>query len=205
VLFLDEMTQFSNATLQSLRQPIEEGVIQIVRAADAVSYPSRVMVIGAANPCPCGYFGDTQKNCRCLPGQIEQYQKRIGGPIMDRFDVVITVARPETDRLFERGDGTSSAELARVVARAWEFACKRGAGPNRSLSREYLTSDCAIEADALATVKTGAKRLHLSGRGIVRCLRLARTIADMEQSPRIARSHLIEALSYRGGWFSDVS
>ena len=203
VLFLDEMPQFSRSTLQALRQPLEEGLIRIVRASGSLTFPARVMLIAAANPCPCGYLGDKSKNCRCLPGQIEQYHNRIGGPLMDRFDMCVTVARPPAEQFFsarqEEGRSTS-IELAEQVVRARAFAEERGLMPNRMLNRRELTGSALIEPQAVALLKRAAQRLELSGRAIVRCLRLARTIADMDESERVKNAHISEALSYRGMW-----
>ncbi|MDR1776029.1 MAG: YifB family Mg chelatase-like AAA ATPase [Actinomycetes bacterium] len=202
VLFLDEMPQFGAGTLQSLRQPIEDGKITIVRATEAVNFPARVMLVGAANPCPCGYLGDGKRSCRCLPDQVERYQQRVGGPIMDRFDMVISVTRPDTETFFAGTGSTGSAELAVQVAAARRMQKQRGLGPNRLLSRRELTSDTVTSHEALLFCKRAAARLNLSGRGIVRVLRLARTIADMAESDCSEEEHIAEALSYRGDWYN---
>jgi magnesium chelatase family protein len=200
ILFLDEIPQFSNQTLQSLRQLLEEGTIRLVRAADSATFPARIMLVGAANPCPCGYFGDSVRKCRCRPDQIERYQNRVGGPIMDRFDLVLTVSRPDTDKLLGNERGISSAQLAAQVSTARAHAGQRDLPETRYLERRELTSSDLIETEAIRLLKQGARALHLSGRGIVRCLRLARTIADLDEGEKVEARHISEALSYRGGW-----
>ncbi|MCL2680425.1 MAG: YifB family Mg chelatase-like AAA ATPase [Coriobacteriia bacterium] len=207
VLFLDEMPQFSQHCLQSLRQPLEDGTIRIVRASGSLSFPAHIMLVAAANPCPCGYLGDQTKNCRCLPAQIEQYQNRIGGPLMDRFQMFVTVSRPDPNRFFERRqsstDQPTSQMLAQQVNVARDFAAASGHGFSRDLSREELCSPDLIDTQALELLRTAAQRLELSGRSIVGTLRLARTIADMGQSAQVGSAHLSEALSYRKTWSSD--
>jgi len=203
VLFLDEMPQFHRSCLQSLRQPLEDKIIRIVRAGGSFSFPASIMLVGAANPCPCGYLGDQSKNCRCLPNQIEQYQNRIGGPLMDRFQMFVTVARPNTDRFFEekqRADQPTSQMLAQQVNTARSFAARKGHGFSRDLGRQQLCSAALIDAKALNMLKTATRRLKLSGRSIVGTLRLARTIADLGESARVTSVHLSEALSYRKTW-----
>jgi magnesium chelatase family protein len=192
------MPQFARSTLQSLRQPMEDGRIRIVRAAGALSFPARVMLVAAANPCPCGYFGDASRNCRCLPGQIEAYQNRIGGPIMDRFDMTVTVARPNLEQFFAHGSEVSSAELAGQVQAARRFAADRALPPNRLLDRQTLTQAELLRPQALSLLKQAAERLQLSGRALVRVLRLARTIADLDTAKRTDTHHISEALSFRG-------
>jgi len=199
VLFLDEMPQFSSATLQSLRQPLEEGQVRIVRAQETVTLPARVMLVGAANPCPCGYFGDKEKACRCSEPDIRHYQNRIGGPLMDRFDMILYAARPPVAGLFDERDEErqSSAELRCQVMRAREFAIGRGAAAVREMQRGELCSAEQIEPGALRCIRRGAERLQLSPRALVRVLRVARVIADMEQLAQVKEEHIIEALSYR--------
>jgi len=199
VLFLDEMPQFSSSTLQSLRQPLEDGRLRIVRAQETVVLPARVMLIGAANPCPCGYFGDKEKKCHCSPADIQRYQNRIGGPLIDRFDMTLYASRPPVAGLFEedaRGR-CGSAELRAQVVSAREFAAKRQMAPVRELQRDELCDEQLCDPAALQCLKRSAERLLLSPRAIVRILRVARVIADMDLSPRVAEEHLIEALSYR--------
>jgi len=204
VLFLDEMPQFHRSCLQSLRQPLEDGVIRIVRANGSFSFPAQIMLVGAANPCPCGYLGDQSYNCRCLPGQIEQYQNRIGGPLLDRFDMFVAVPRPNSDRFFEKGEmqttQPSSQMLADQVSTARDFVAKRGQGFSRDLSREELCDSSLIDEKASQLLKIAARKLKLSGRSIVGIMRLSRTIADLDTCDRVSSAHVSEALSYRKTW-----
>ncbi|MCL2525944.1 MAG: YifB family Mg chelatase-like AAA ATPase [Coriobacteriia bacterium] len=204
VLFLDEMPQFSRTTLQALRQPIEEGRVRLVRAQGSFEFPSNFMMVGAANPCPCGYYGDQATNCRCLPHQIEQYQNRVGGPLLDRFDLFITVPRPNPDFFFKKAaaqtQSVTSAELYQQVSKARAFAQKAGRPSVHGLSRQQLCATELIEPAAVNLLRRAAHNLQLSGRMIVASLRLARTIADLDQSKRVTATHLSEALSYRKTW-----
>ncbi|MCL2654164.1 MAG: YifB family Mg chelatase-like AAA ATPase [Coriobacteriia bacterium] len=199
VLFLDEMPQFSRGTLQSLRQPLESGCLRIVRAQETVTLPARVMLVGAANPCPCGYFGDKERKCHCSPADIRHYQNRIGGPLIDRFDMILYASRPPVDGLFEKEakDRSNSADLRKQVVGARTFAARRAMAPVRELQRDELCAAHLITPEALGCLKRSARRLLLSPRAIVRILRVARTIADLDQRDRAGEEHLIEALSYR--------
>jgi len=203
------MPQFSRSTLQSLRQPIEDRKVHVVRAQGSFTFASDFMLVAAANPCPCGYLGDKAQNCRCLPHQIEQYQSRIGGPLIDRFDMFVAVPRPNPDHFFDKGDGGSkggcrieSAELAKQVANARSFARSNGRLPVQSYSRQELCDPKLIEEKALKLLRKAAHSLKLSGRSIVGTLRLSRTIADLDTSFCVNASHLSEALSYRKTWSS---
>jgi len=205
VLFLDEMPQFTRNTLQSLRQPIEDRKVTVVRAQGAFTFASDFMLVGAANPCPCGYLGDKLQNCRCLPHHIEQYQSKIGGPLIDRFDLFVTVPRPNSDHFFDKDRSgneccTTSADIAKQVASARSFARSMGRLSARSYSRQELCVPELIEAKALALLRKAAHSLKLSGRSIVGTLRLSRTIADLDGSMQVSSSHLCEALSYRKTW-----
>ncbi len=202
VLFLDEMPQFSSGTLQSLRQPLEEGRVRIVRAQETVTLPAHIMLVGAANPCPCGYYGDKERQCHCSPADIQRYQNRIGGPLMDRFDLMLPVVRPSTEGLLEetQSDAMSSEELRMQVIGAREFAERRGGPSARDLQRDELCSRSMINRSALQLLRRNAARLQLSPRALVRVLRVARVIADMAHASCTEEEHLIEALSYRGGW-----
>ncbi|MCL2324462.1 MAG: YifB family Mg chelatase-like AAA ATPase [Actinomycetia bacterium] len=204
VLFLDEMPQFAPVTLQALRQPLEEGCVRIVRAQESVVLPARVMLVGAANPCPCGYYGDKEKRCHCAPAEIQSYQNRIGGPLMDRFDMVLYASRPPLEELFAtrpKQRGLSSAELRAQVIAARDYAQDHHERPVKELEREELCSETMISPAALKLLQRSAERLLLSPRALVRVGRVARIIADMQQSELTEEEHLIEALSYRVSLF----
>ena len=206
VLFLDEMPQFSRSTLQALRQPIEDNRVCVVRAQGSFTFPSSFMLVGAANPCPCGYLGDRDKNCRCLPNHIEQYQNRVGGPLIDRFDMFVSVPRPNPDSFFEKGrpkyKSPTSKELAQKVKDARSFAAMQGRKSVHALSRKQLCEASIIDPKALNLLRKAAHSLKLSGRSIVGTLRLTRTIADLDGRELANSTHLSEALSYRKTWSS---
>lgn len=188
VLFLDELPEFAPGALQALRQPIEDGVVTLVRAAGAVRYPARVTLAAAMNPCPCGYAGDTQRECTCPPGAVARYSSRIGGPLYDRMDIAVRVDRVDPAAIISGAGGTLSTREARMhVLAARSFAAAR---PPSSARRD-------LDAHARAFLEDAARRTHLSGRGITRLLRVARTIADLEHAARISEDHVCEALGYR--------
>lgn len=188
VLFLDELPEFGPAALQALRQPIEEGAVTLVRANGAIRYPARVTLIGAMNPCPCGYTGDPQKPCTCQPGAVTRYVGRIGGPLYDRMDISVRVDRVDPALLIDATSGGSGTLEARQrVADAIAFGVSR---PNRGLR-------AALHPAARSMLEDSARQMHLSGRAVTRMLRVARTIADMAQSVTITEDHVAEALGYR--------
>ena len=206
VLFLDEMPHFSSGTLQSLRQPIEDETVSVVRAQGSFTFPANFMLVAAANPCPCGYLGDRLKNCRCLPHQIEQYQSKLGGPLMDRFDLFVSVPRPNPDLFFSNSHNVSrsesSAEIFQRVMDARNFTTEQGRASVHHLQRKELCSPELAEEKALQLLRRAAHNLKLSGRSVMRTLRLARTIADLDLSPQVTSAHMGEALSYRRTWGS---
>ena len=200
VLFLDELAEFSPSVLQGIRQPLESGRVTITRADGNVDFPARFMLVAATNPCPCGYYGDEEEPCTCTYRQMQLYRNRIGGPIMDRIDVHIAVRRIPPGEVLATGRGTSSEELRRDVLRAREYASWRrarsdeGEGPRTS---EALVKACALTAQDEGFLEGAARASRLSGRAIMRTLALARTIADMEESARVERGHLCEAIGFR--------
>ncbi len=201
VLFLDELAEFRPSVLQSLRQPLESGRVVITRADGNVAFPARFMLVAASNPCPCGYYGDPEKACSCGLPQIRAYRNRIGGPLMDRIDLHIDVRRiPPGEVLASRG-GTGSAQLRDEVLAAREFASWRAPRdgeslPGRASSAEIVASCRLSDADR-EFYEQAARRMKMSGRGIVRTLAVARTIADMSQEQRVRRDDLLEALAFR--------
>ncbi len=199
VLFLDEMSEFGPAALQCLRQPLEDGTIAIVRADGRVSLPARFALVGAANPCPCGFLGDPARSCRCQPQVIDRYRARIGGPLMDRIDIVLHVDRPAPERLLEQPASRSSAGLRAEVLAARARAVARDGVPTAQLSGTQLLAACGMSAETKTSLESAARRHHLSGRGVTRLLRVARTIADLEAADRVRMGHLAEALGYRAG------
>ena len=200
VLFLDELAEFSPSVLQGIRQPLESGRVTLTRADGNVDFPARFMLVAATNPCPCGYYGDEEEPCTCTHRQMQLYRNRIGGPIMDRIDVHIAVRRIPPGEVLATGHGTSSEELRRDVLRAREFASWRRARngeDDKALTSEALVRACALTTQDEGFLEGAAKTGRLSGRAIMRTLALARTIADMEESARVERSHLCEAIGFR--------
>ncbi len=189
VLFLDEIAEFAPAALQALRQPIEEAAVTLVRANGSIRYPGRVTLVGAMNPCPCGYSGDSERACACTEGAIHRYQSRIGGPLFDRMDMTIRVDRLDPSLLLtdEPWIGPSTADARSRVDRAREFAHARPPGSLRS----------TLTPTARKTLETAARTARLSGRGVTRVLRVARTVADLDVAERIEDEHIIEAIAYR--------
>lgn len=197
VLFLDEIPEFGPAALQTLRQPLEDGLVTLVRAEGRVRYPARFALVAAANPCPCGFFGDSQRACTCPPAVIARYAARIGGPLMDRMDVALRVDRVDPSAILG-GTGTVSTETAApMVLAAREFARSRGAQPPSRLAGRDLLEACRLTGATAERLAESARRRCLSGRGVTRVLRVARTIADLEESPSVQYGHLAEAIAYR--------
>lgn len=196
VLFLDEMAEFAPSALQALRQPMEDGEVIIVRAEGRVRYPARFMLVGASNPCPCGYLGDPDTQCSCRPDQITRYHGRVGGPLMDRIDIVIDVGRVDPGTVLHGVSQSSSAQMSARVERGREFARKRGVAV-QDLSGKALFKAVDLTIDASRYVERLATIHNLSGRGINRLLKVSRTIADIEQSAQVTGEHVTEAIGYR--------
>ena len=198
VLFLDEIPEFGPSVLQALRQPMEDGVVRIVRADGGYVFPSEFMLVAAANPCPCGYLGDPDHVCTCAPARIKSYQSRIGGPLMDRIDVLVDVTRPSPSRIILGERGTSSTQMATAVRKAREFSSWRRRDKGAEVGRSKGgVADQGLDAGAKATLDGIARRLGLGGRNIVRIARVARTIADLEESSLVHKDHIVEACAFR--------
>jgi magnesium chelatase family protein len=198
VLFLDEMPEFGPAALQALRQPLEDGSVTLVRAEGRLRFPARFALVGAANPCPCGYTGDSDRACTCAPGMVDRYQGRIGGPLMDRIDIVIDVARIDPSLLLTSPVSVPcSAGLREQVLEGRRAANRRQSGHASVLSGAELLGACDLSAAAREVLERSARAHHLSGRGVTRLLRVARTCADLGGSRRVTEEHLGEALGYR--------
>jgi magnesium chelatase family protein len=197
VLFLDEFPEFGRRTLEVLRQPLEDGHVTISRVAATLSYPARVTLVCSMNPCPCGYAGDARRSCRCTPGQIERYQGRISGPLIDRMDLFVDVPRLTREELRDGRTAEPSREVRRRVAMARRAQTDRQGSPNCSLSGRMLRAACALRGDAEALFSRAIDSMGLSGRGHDRVLRVARTVADLSGEKDIAVEHLAEALNYR--------
>jgi magnesium chelatase family protein len=203
VLFLDEFPEFSRKTLEVLRQPLEDGHVTISRVAATLSYPARVTLVCSMNPCPCGYAGDRSRACRCSARQIERYQGRISGPLLDRLDLFVDVPRLTREELRAREPAEPSESIRERVTRARETQSRRQGAPNSALSGRRLREVCALDVEAENLFSQAIDRMGLSGRGHDRVLRVARTVADLAGEREIGVEHLAEALNYRRSKFVD--
>lgn len=197
VLFLDELAEFAPHVLDALRQPLEEGVVRVARAAATVAFPARFLLVAAMNPCPCGY-GSQPGGCRCTEGARLRYQRRLSGPLLDRFDLRVEVSRPTVDDLLGRERGESSAAVAARVVEARERARARGVLANARLPVKRLDEVAPLSDDATKLLEEALRTGRLSARGLHRVRRVARTIADLEGalSP-VGASHVAMALGLR--------
>lgn len=198
VLFLDELTEFSRAALEQLREPIESGEINIARASQSVSYPSQFMLVAACNPCPCGYVGDGTDRCSCSPGKIDQYRTKLSGPLIDRIDLHIRLASVDIRALqAESPDGESSADIRERVNVVRALQMQRQTKLNAQLSSSELEEVCKLSQPNLDFLAMVCERLRLSARAYHRVLKLSRTIADMDSESSVTKTHLAEAVNYR--------
>jgi magnesium chelatase family protein len=202
VLFLDEMPEFSRHALEVLRQPLEDGLVRIARALRTAVFPAQFVLIGAMNPCPCGFLGDARRACRCTPMQVDRYASRLSGPLRDRIDLTVTVSALPPLELTSWDGGEPTAvirarvELAR--ARQQARATDSGASTNSRLAPRALRRVCALDGRAERLLREAAERLSLTARAFDRVLRVARTIADLDAAERVSFDHVAEALQYRG-------
>jgi magnesium chelatase family protein len=201
VLFLDEFPEFSHMSLESLRQPVEDKVVTISRAQGSVTFPANFMLVAAMNPCPCGYYGDPVKECKCSSGEISRYQKRISGPLLDRIDIFIEVPRVEYEKLTDDTPGESSERVGARVEAARQIQQKRFEGTKLTCNTEMTPIEvkefCRVDPPSQSLLRTAMKQLHLTARAFHRILKLARTIADLDGADIIKANHLAEALQYR--------
>lgn len=202
VLFLDEMVEFPRNVLETLRQPLEDGYIVISRVKSSITYPSKFMLVGAMNPCPCGFLGDVEKRCTCSETQIQRYRSRLSGPLLDRIDLIIDVPRLTADELLNiKENSESSADIRKRVIKARKIQVERykndGIFTNAELNSKLIDKYCILEDNAKSLLKTAAMKYQLSGRKYSRILKLARTIADLNESENILTMHVSQALQYR--------
>jgi magnesium chelatase family protein len=201
VLFLDELPEFSTQTLEVLRQPLEDRKVTIARASGTISFPANVTLVAAMNPCPCGFFGDPVRECRCAPSAVTRYQKRISGPLLDRIDIHLEVPRIDYEQLADRRAGEPSAAVRARVEAAREVQRARFAGgetlTNASMGPREVQEHARLDAQGEALMAAAVRQLALSARAYHRVLKLSRTIADLDHSDGVRAQHVAEAIQYR--------
>ena len=199
VLFLDELPEFPRAALEALREPLESGCITISRAAQRAEFPARFQLVAAMNPCPCGYLGSALRACRCSPEQVARYQGRLSGPLLDRIDLLVEVGAMAAHELVNAPPGEGSADIRARAMAARQRALDRQSCPNQALEGQAIDAQCALPAEAAKFLNLTATRLGWSGRSIHRCLKVARSIADLAGADQLQVSHVSEAVQYRRG------
>jgi magnesium chelatase family protein len=202
VLFLDEIPEYSRSTLESLRQPLEDRVVAISRANGFVTYPADFMLVATMNPCPCGFYGDTSRECSCSAVQIMTYQKRLSGPLLDRIDMTVSVSRVPNEALLHESSSHKKQhiEAKKLILKAIDTQLNRyksGNKNNSNLSNREIKQHVALSTEVCQLLLTATERLNLSARGYFKIIKVARTIADLEGAPDISTSHVGEALQYR--------
>lgn len=201
VLFLDELPEFPRQVLEVLRQPLEDREITISRVNAAVTFPADFMLIAAMNPCPCGFRGDSRRECTCTPLQIQRYMRKISGPLLDRVDIHIHVPRIEYDELTGRQAGESSRQIRQRVEQARQLQRQRlqryGLFCNSQMQHRHVREFCSVKSDGASLLRDAYSRFHLSTRAYDRLLKVARTIADLAGCADIAAAHVAEAIQLR--------
>ena len=202
VLFLDEMAEFSRSVLESLRQPMEDGVVSIVRVAAHVSYPASFTLLAAVNPCPCGYLGHPKRECKCTEKMIRKYRARISGPILDRIDLHVRVPAVETEKLTSSPvDQLSSQVIREQVIKVRKIQMKRFAGEeiytNSQMRNKQVKKYCKLDTETERLLRLAVEKHDLSARAYFKLIKVARTIADLADNAGIAVAHMAEALQYR--------
>jgi magnesium chelatase family protein len=201
VLFLDELPEFDERSLEAMRQPLEDHIVTISRASGTLTFPANFQLIAAMNPCPCGYWGDPTHNCSCSPSMVTRYQKRISGPLLDRFDIHMDVPRVDYEKLASDRAGESSEAVRQRVLSARERQLARFDGTgmtcNADMGPAHIREYCELDDTSKALMRSAMNQLGMSARAFHRVLKLARTIADLAGAEQIQAAHLAEAIQYR--------
>ena len=209
VLFADELPEFNKTTLEVLRQPLEDRKITISRAKYTIEYPCSFMFVASMNPCPCGYYGDPTHHCVCMPGQIQRYMNKISGPLLDRIDIQVEITPVPFKDISQAAQGEPSAVIRERVIKARQmqeqrFKDVKGVYSNAQMSERMIHQFAEPDAEGIELLRSAMERLSLSARAYNRILKVARTIADLDQSDVVKQQHLAEAISYRnldrGDW-----
>jgi magnesium chelatase family protein len=202
VLFLDELPEFHRDVLEALREPLEESRVVISRASGTMTFPSNFMMVAAMNPCPCGFYGDPKRECRCSPSMITKYRNKISGPLLDRVDIHIEVPAVKYKEMAGEGTGEGSetirarVEEARQIQRQ-RFAGRNGVNCNARMSPRDIKAHCKLDEDSQELLKMAMTELNLSARAYDRILKVSRTIADLDHQDHIQSQHVSEAIQYR--------
>lgn len=201
VLFLDEFSEFPRQVLENLRQPLEDGIINVSRAAGNLRFPAKFILVASMNPCSCGFYGDKERQCTCAPGQIINYRRRISGPIIDRIDLHIEVPRLKFDKLTSEGTGEKSDSIKVRIEAARRIQAERFKDApfitNSEMNSEAVKDFCQIDNSSYQLLRSAVDQMHLSARAYFRILKLGRTIADLAGEEKILTPHIAEALQYR--------
>jgi magnesium chelatase family protein len=209
VLFLDELPEFKRTVLEVMRQPLEDRTVTVSRAKFSVEYPASFMLITAMNPCPCGYYNHPEKDCVCPPGTVQRYLNKISGPLLDRIDIHIEVTpvsynELSTERVSEKSEIVRKRVIHARIIQEKRYSSTVGVYSNAQMSSKQLKELCKIDEAGNQLLKTAMEKLGLSARAYDRILKVARTIADLDESEKIETNHLAEAIQYRSldreGW-----
>ena len=201
VLFFDELTEFNRNILESLREPLENREVIINRLSGNYRYPCNFMFVASMNPCPCGYYGDEEKECKCTPQEIHRYLRKISGPLLDRIDIQIEVKRPKFEKISSKEKVETSSEIRERVNKARKIQLERyknyGIHSNAELNTKMIAEFCKLDEKGEELLQNAFKKFKLSVRAYERILKVARTIADLEEKENIEFKHVAEAIQYR--------